>query len=143
VTANPSIERMSKRLLGKLSDAAHLHRYASALSLLALTALSACVGLEQSRELPTASAQTAAEVGKLPVGRVMTVERKYAAAGRVNPVAGPVADLFTNTDWYFRHRIRLLDGTVVERDEYAPYNVGACVALRPHLLVPAYEGQCG
>lgn len=126
-----------------------------------LAALPGCATQAPERALPTAWAQTNDEIGKLPVGRVIQVERvpfwpngpsgasTYAA---VAPMAGVVpvmvASLLTDSlsaQWVYRHTVRL-GGTEapVVRDEYAAYKVGDCVALRtkPDLLVPAAPGQC-
>jgi hypothetical protein len=121
----------------------------------------ACAGLQQARELPRAWSQTPDEVNKLPVGRVIAVERNVyfrdtrtspgAAAGAmaVGPAAAvvgiPIIEGMRNGDWYYRHIVRLKgSGELVARDEYAAYKVGDCVALRmqPFLTVPALPGAC-
>lgn len=126
-----------------------------------LAVLPGCATQSPQRPLPIAWAQTNEETGKLPVGRVILVERvpflphgsggtgAYAA---VAPKAGVgtilVASLLTDTlsaQWVYRHTVQLR-GTEVQiaRDEYAAYKVGDCVAVRttPDLLVPAAPGQC-
>jgi hypothetical protein len=107
-----------------------------------LLILPGCVGLEQSRDLPVASAQTQEEINKLPVGRVVAVERRYLVQDIRNPLVGPVPSMLIGTDWFFHHKIRLLDGSLAERDEYMEYKIGDCVALRSQLVVPAFKGQC-
>ena len=124
-------------------------------------ALSACAGMSQERKQPTAWAQTVEEVGKFPVGRVIAVERvSYvphgyggsplygAMAATVGPpqavMAIPIIDAFAS-NWFFRHTVQLrATGEKVVWDEFAAYDVGACVAIRtePDLLVLAVPGQC-
>lgn len=109
---------------------------------------------------PVAWAQTPAEIGKLPVGRVLAVEvrnsyREVPLSAQqqrqldvlpavVPPSASPAAlplgyamaaalnDLTeAPRGWYYRHRIQLLQsGDVVTRDERHTFKVGDCVALR-------------
>lgn len=123
--------------------------------------LSACAGVQQSREQPTSWAQTQAEVSELPVGRIVAVERMTyvrpgqlsqggmaGVAGAIGPAAialAPVIDVAKNGDWFYRYSI-LLKSTneIVQRDEFALYGVGDCVALRnqPYMVVPAFSGIC-
>ncbi len=126
-----------------------------------LAVLPGCVTRSPERALPTAWAQTNEEIGKLPVGRVILVERVpfwphgsggTSAYAAVAPNAGVgsilVASLLTDAlsaQWVYRHTIQLRGTEArIARDEYAVYKVGDCVAVRttPDLLVPAAPGQC-
>ncbi len=159
------MKRLGPNPLGKSTTTAvpHHNRMVRALCActVVLAVLPGCATQSPERPLPTAWAQTNEEIGKLPVGRVILVERvpfwphgsggtsTYAA---VAPKAGVgailVASLLTDTlsaQWVYRHTVQLrgTEGQIA-RDEYTAYKVGDCVAIRttPDLLVPAVPGQC-
>lgn len=104
--------------------------------------LSACAGMRQTRESPVASVQTAAEVGKLPTGLVVAVERRHYLEDNNNPLLGILPIMAISTNWYYHHTIKLVSGDVLERDEFMEYKVGDCVAIRSALVVPAFDGEC-
>ncbi len=98
--------------------------------------------MRQTREFPVASAQTAAEVGKLPTGRVVAVEQRHYLEENNNPLLGILPVIAISTNWYYHHTIKLASGEVVERDEFMEYKIGDCVAIRSALVVPAFDGEC-
>jgi len=98
--------------------------------------------MRQTREFPVASTQTAAEIGKLTTGRVIAVEQRLYLENNNNPLLGILPVMAINTNWYYRHTIKLASGEVIERDEYMEYKIGDCVAIRSALVVPAFDGEC-
>ena len=125
-------------------------------------ALTACAGVQQTRQIPVSWAQTQEELGKLPVGRVLAVEKKTfmrssrsgastsaAVAGAAGPLVAvavmPLLSGLRDGDWYYSHSIKLKGSSeMVVREEFAAYKLGDCVALRvePFMLVPAFVGAC-
>lgn len=138
-------------LLRALSRAGHCERWTFRMSRPAMLCccilfLTSCAGVLQPREIPTSWAQTTDEAGKLPVGRVISVEQvSYLQQGERHPFLGIVPTLIAEVSWFYRLVIRIdHNGTLVERDEFVAYPVGECVALRsePRMVVPALRGQC-
>ena len=120
------------------------------LPLLTLAALLTvgCASRGVSDEIVESWAQKIEERGKLPTGRVVSVERlafvaergatsPAAAMGVLGPVLGglsiAVADRIRDTGFFFRHIIKMSDGTLRAVDLDHTYTVGECIAFRSGL----------
>ena len=120
------------------------------IALLAAAALTlgGCAGIssavpDQNRPV----AQLSEEAGKLPVGKVLSVgkvwfqrESEAPTPVYVNPslaaaasAAMPLFEAIRNTDWLFRHSIRMKTGETVSIDLRYEFKVGDCVAFRAGL----------
>ena len=135
---------------------------------LASAAVCGCAGMDS--EVPDKYrplAQLPDEAGKLPVGRVVAVEkitfqrgsRPSTQAAYTSPTIGPAAaatarvfDSIRDTDWVYRHKFRMKGGEIKLIDLKYELAVGDCIAFRPGLqadeplesraAVAALPGQC-
>ena len=114
---------------------------------------------EPARISPVAWAQTEGELDRLPVGHVVQVtrevqqvkvgsdtDRTFVFLYRGVPILIPISTRASlHGEAFFRHVIRLKgSGELIGRDEYAPFELGSCVAIRenPQLVVPAHAKAC-
>jgi hypothetical protein len=130
----------------------------------ALALLGACAAPHDDGGFQAAWAQRPEERGRLPVGRVVSVERLGSrdeplslpasagvvpGAGVAAVTAGVVSHTTGNPGQIHRHTLELNGGETRRVDVGYPFKVGDCVAIRvgsaasSAALVSALDGECG
>lgn len=126
-------------------------------------AIAGCASRRVSDDTVNSWAQLPEERGKLPIGKVISVERiafrvdraatSNASAYAVNPIYGPAGfallDSIRDSGFFYRHVFRMTDGSEKKVDLDISYKVGECIAFRSGLdagsqwPVRALPGECG
>lgn len=153
-----------KRTPSKHQLVEHLNHIVKPLHIVLSTciAIGGCAGAFVERNEPIVSQQSQDEAGKLPVGRVTSVQRvpidkdvRFTAGESGAMMAGGagllgilVTESLRSNDWNYRYSVQMKDGSDRIVESQFLYKVGECLAFRSGLsaesvsAVRSRVGEC-